>query len=250
MLGYRFGEFEEEIRRLEVWKDYLSQTPVERQQEWLENIVSLAGWFEDASREVLGNYTLNVETFLAQAHPGYRWREDFIFTGRQRVEYHLNMVGTEIMNRSFRAEFLRADRKLIFVPPCMAAPKDGKCQATGTPYGERCAGCTPTCQVHQVTKLAEKLGIEVFMIPDSFSPLASSDGAGLEHARVGVVGVSCPLTIVSGGYEMKRMGIPAQGLILDHCGCSWHWDPGGGIVTEINMRQLKGILDDRVEPRD
>jgi len=238
------GEFKEEVRRLRVWRAFLAAKDTVAQQTALQGAADLAIWFEHASWKALGSYTLHVEQFLLTSHRRYRWREDYMFTGRQRVEYHLNMVGTEIMNRSFRAGFLQAERKIIFVPPCMSAPKDGKCQATPTPYGERCAACTPTCQVHQVTKLGEKHGIQVFMIPDSFSPLSSSKGGGLGDARIGVVGVSCPLTIVSGGYEMKRLGIPAQGLLLDHCGCSWHWDPGGGIVTEINLKQLRMILED------
>lgn len=241
------GEFKEEVKRVEVWSAFLDRKEPAEQRAAFASVIDLAAWFERASQDALGNYTPNVDHFLLTAHPGYRWREDYMFTGRQRVEYHLNMVGAEIMNRSFRQEFMQAEQKIIFVPPCMSAPKDGKCQATATPYGERCAACTPTCQVHQVTKLGEKYGIQVFMIPDSFSPLASSKGQGLGDVQLGVVGVSCPLTIVSGGYEMKRMGIPAQGLLLDHCGCPWHWDPGKGIVTEINLKQLMRILEeDRV----
>ncbi|HSG24623.1 MAG TPA: DUF116 domain-containing protein [Anaerolineales bacterium] len=241
------GEFKEEVKRIEVWQAFLDRKEEANQQAALNSLIDLAAWFESASQNALGKYTPNVDHFLLTAHPSYRWREDYLFTGRKRVEYHLNMVGTEIMNRSFREEFLKAEARFIFVPPCMSAPQDGKCQATATPYGERCKACTPTCQVHQVTKLGEKYGIQVFMIPDSFSPLASSNGQGLGDVRVGVVGVSCPLTIVSGGYEMKRMGIPAQGLLLDHCGCTWHWDPGRGVITEINMKQLMRILEeDRV----
>jgi hypothetical protein len=149
------------------------------------------------------------------------------------------MVGMEIMNRAFREAFLKAGQKIVFVPPCMAAPADGNCQAKDTPNGARCAHCTPGCQVNQVTKYGEKHGIQVFMIPDSFSPL---EGSGKQPEDLGVVGVSCPLTIISGGYEMKRFGIPAQGVLLDHCGCSWHWDPGKGIITEINFRKLIEIV--------
>lgn len=237
------GEFEEEVKRIQHWHAFLASKSDGEQRTVLQSSVDLAGWFEVASLEALGKYTPNVEGFLSGRHVSYRWREDYLFTGRQRVEYHLNMVGTEIMNRAFRQGFLEAERKFIFVPPCMSAPKDGKCQATSTPYGELCAGCTSTCQVHQVTKLGEKHGIQVFMIPDSFSPLASSNGQGLGDAKIGVVGVSCPLTIINGGYEMRRMGIPAQGLLLNYCGCTWHWDPGKGIVTELNFKQLVRILE-------
>ena len=47
-----------------------------------------------------------------------------------------------------------------------------------------------------------------------------------------------------------ELGVPAQGLILDHCGCSWHWDPGKGIVTEINFRKLREILGEDLASND
>lgn len=234
------GEFREEVKRMKTWQAFLSSRS--GAEEVLAGIESFGEWFEQASLEALGAFTPQVEAFLAERHPRFRGREDYVFTGRRRVEYHLYMVGAEIMNQAYREAFLETEKRILFVPPCMAAPQDGKCQAKDTPLGARCSACTPACQVHQATKLGEKLGVEVFMIPDSFSPLGGGDSPGAAAGKVGVVGVSCPLTITGGGWEMRRMGIPAQGLLLDHCGCSWHWDPGKGIVTEINFGQVRRIL--------
>ena len=231
------GDFSEEVRRIRLWQAFLLEEKPD-----LAPVTAFADWFTAASLETLGKYTPNVDEFLAHTHPTYRGREDYLFTGRQRVEYHLYLVGAEIMNRANREKFLATEEKIIFVPPCMSAPADGHCQAKDTPLGAVCAACTPTCQVHQVTKLGEKIGAKVFMIPDSFSPL-SSGGAGMGDTSLGVIGVSCPLTITAGGWEMDRRGVPAQGLLLDHCGCSWHWHLDGGIVTEINFQQLLAILD-------
>jgi hypothetical protein len=233
------GDFEEESRRIRLWQTHFRAGSKPD----LTTVTTFADWFTDSSLGVFGDYTPNVDDFLSQTHPAYRGREDYIFTGRQRVEYHLYLVGTEIMNRANRARFLASEKKIIFVPPCMAAPADGICQAKDTPLGERCASCTPTCQVHQVTKLGEKIGADVFMIPDSFSPL-SGGGSGIGETSVGVIGVSCPLTITGGGWEMKRLGLPAQGLLLDHCGCHWHWDLDRGITTEINFNQLLRLLEE------
>lgn len=235
------GDFKEEVRRLEIWALFFAENSIYTK--YYAIIIEYAKYFNKTSLESLGPYTPNVDKFLTETHPAYRWREDFIFTGRQRVEYHLYLVGMEIMNRSFREAFLESEHKIIFVPPCMAAPADGKCQSVDTPYGARCANCTPGCQVNQITSYGEKHGIQVFMIPDSFSPLDRDGDNGAKPNKLGVVGVSCPLTIVSGGYEMKRLGIPAQGVPLDHCGCSWHWDPGKGIVTEVNLKKLIEIVE-------
>jgi hypothetical protein len=234
------GDFKEEVRRLEIWGEFFSEGTSDAK--LLEKIIDFAKWFEKSSLEALGRYTLNVEKFLDESHASYRWREDYVFTGRRQVEYHLNVVGMEIMNRAFREQFLKAEHKIVFVPPCMANPQDGTCQAVDTPYGAHCAHCTPSCQVNQVTKYGEKHGIQVFMIPDSFSPLNDVGSEGMKDRSLGVVGVSCPLTIVSGGFEMKRLNIPAQGVLLDHCGCPWHWALDKAIITEINFKQLTRTL--------
>jgi len=64
--------------------------------------MAFSAWFEARSEAALGRYTPQVEHYLTEIRPHYRWREDVIFCGRRRVEYHLNMVGTETLNRVFR----------------------------------------------------------------------------------------------------------------------------------------------------
>jgi len=190
----------------------------------------------------LGCYTPHVAQFLADTHPGYRWREDAVFCGRQRVEYHLNMVGTEILNRAFRGVFQETVRQVVLVPPCMQAKPAGECKAQQTPFGSRCAACTPGCRVHQATKLGEKHGFDVLIMPHELSIFSSGKMKPTKDSSVGVVGVSCPLTNPSGGWETKSLDIPAQGVLLDYCGCPWHWHKAG-IPTDINFKQLLRVLD-------
>ena len=146
------------------------------------------------------------------------------------------------MNRSFRDQFLKTERKIIFVPPCMRAKPEGECKAQPTPFGEHCAACTPNCRVHQVTKLGEKQGFDVFIIPDELSVVSDKKMKTSQDNRLGLVGISCPLTNMTGGWETRRLGIPAQGVLLDYCGCPWHWHKQG-IPTDINLNQLLQILD-------
>lgn len=233
--------FSQEVKRLRAWRDFLADQSTDQVLENLETAVAFGAWFESQAEAALGCYTPQVERFLAETHPGYRWREDAIFCGRRRVEYHLNMVGTEILNRAFRDVFLDAKRKVILVPPCMQAQPEGVCQAQLTPFGSRCAGCTSHCRIHQLTKLGEKRGFEVLIMPHELSVFASNAVKPVEGDAVGIVGVSCPLTNVSGGWETKDLGIPAQGVLLDYCGCPWHWHEKG-IPTDINFDQLLTVL--------
>ncbi len=234
------GDFTEDVKRLHTWRDFLSTNKEAAQV--LSIAIGLADWFKTHSLEALGAYTPNVDEFLEKTHPTYQWREDVIFCGRQRVEYHLNMLGTEIMNRVFRDQFLRTERRIVFVPPCMRAKPEGECEAQSTPFGQRCAACTSSCRVNQVHKLGEKYNFDVFMIPDELSVVSDSKMKAQNDHQLGLVGVSCPLTNMSGGWEMRRLGIPAQGVLLDYCGCPWHWHKEG-IPTDININQLLHILD-------
>jgi len=231
------GEFSEETFRLSLWYSYINTISGEKQAACLEAARTLADWFKIESEARLGKYTANVESFLENKHPGYRWREDKFFCGRKREEYHMNMVGTEILNRSFREQFLDADEKIILLPPCMQAKQDGSCEAFETPFGDQCAHCTPGCKIHQISLLGDKHGFKVAIIPHELSVFSSGEMKAPTGQKIGIVGVSCPVTNVTGGWETKKLGIPAQGVLLDYCGCYWHWHPDG-IPTDINIKQL------------
>jgi hypothetical protein len=236
------GDFEQEVTRLRA---ILSIQPTGDQ---IAAVLALADWFAPRSLDALGRYTANVERFLHETHPSYRWREDVIFCGRARLEYHLNMVGTEIMNRAFRAAFLAAPRKIVLVPPCMRAKTADECQARETPFGEQCAACEPRCHVHQVTQLGKKHGFAVYIMARELTSFSPGEGAQAAMTEFGVVGVSCPLTNAQGGWKAKKLHIPAQGLLLDYCGCVYHWHLDGGIPTAINLRQLMHLLEPESAP--
>jgi hypothetical protein len=95
--------------------------------------------------------------------------------------------------------------------------------------------------VHQLTKLGEKCGFAVLIMPHELSVFSSGAVEPVEAGAVGIVGVSCPLTNPSGGWETQDLGIPAQGVLLDYCGCPWHWHKEG-IPTDINFGQLLRVL--------
>lgn len=230
------GNFSKEVKRLRPWRDFLASQPPAEAARSLTAAIAFAAWFESSSVLALGPYTPHVEQFLAETHPHYRWREDYVFCGRQRVEYHLNMVGTELLNRAFREAFLRTTQRIVILPPCMKAKQD-ECQARPAPLGARCAGCTPGCRVRQVTALGEKHDFAVFIMPDELSVFSGGPTTLAKGDAPGVVGVSCVLTNAPGGWETQDLGVPAQGVLLDYCGCKWHWHPKG-IPTDINTGQL------------
>jgi hypothetical protein len=235
------GDLSQEVRRLRAWRDFLAGQPPEQSAENLAQVIALAAWFEARSESALGRYTPHVEWFLAGTYRKYRGREDLVFCGRRRVEYHLAMVGIEILNRAFRAAFLATGRKVVLVPPCMKARPDDECQARSTSLGARCAACTPGCRVHQLTRLGEKHGFGVLMLPDELAVYSGTAAQPGGDGDVGIVGVSCVLTNCAGGWETRDLGVPAQGVPLDYCGCRYHWHKDG-IPTDINFDHLLEVL--------
>jgi hypothetical protein len=223
-------------KRFGEWHAYFVAMGKPFTQTALARCLALAEEFAVTSREALGKYTENVERFLGEEAPKHRLRYDARLLSRSRVEYHLGMLGTGILNRAYRQRFLATGRKMVILPPCMCAPVK-ECKAVETPFGATCQACTPSCRVNQITKLGEKRGFSVTMIPDDVKVF----GSGKDIGSIGLVGVSCALTNWNGGWDAGALGIPAQGLLLDYVGCKFHWDKEG-IPTDTNLKRLQEIL--------
>lgn len=239
------GEFTQEIRRLERWRAYFGTLSGTEVADGLASVITLAAWFELRSEAVLGRYTGHVEQFLKEVHPQHRWREDVIFCGRRRVEYHLNMVGAELMNRAFRPAFLRTVRKEVLLPGCLRARSEEECPALSTPLGYRCVGCTPQCRVHRLKRFGEAHGFGVAVITHESS--FNGKGVGQTDDSLGIVGIACVLNLIAGGWKAKALGLPAQCVLLDYCGCKNHWHPEG-VVTDLNLTVFRQILEIPVKP--
>ncbi len=237
------GELREEALRFARWRAYWETMPPAR---WEKGAVALSGfvdWFIARSGEALGEYTENVDRFLEQARHRYRWREDRVQCTRSRVEYHLNMVGAEIMNRSFRQDFTNTEAKAVLVPGCMRARPAMECKSVRVREGLRCAGCLPQCRVNRLRELGEKQNFDVYIIPHASDLSLWSPRP--DQPRRGVVAVACVPTLVEGGWELKRYDVSAQCVLLDYSGCKKHWHPDG-VPTTMNIRELKRILEGKM----
>ena len=41
---------------------------------------------------------------------------------------------------------------------------------------------------------------------------------------------------------MRQIDVPVQGVLLDYCGCQWHWGLEDHFPTDINLKQLMETL--------
>ncbi|MCZ7556029.1 MAG: DUF116 domain-containing protein [Bacteroidia bacterium] len=234
------GEYREEVRRLHTIIDYLTALDAFEREWHLENALQYADSFFDSAARRLGEYTAWVNDWRRHSAPAHRNREDYLLCDRKREEYHLSMLGAELMNRSFLRRYRETGARAVLLPACLRGEHAVHCKARKENLDMICTGCTPECRVQRIRALAAAQGATVHIIPHSsdFSRWLRSWARGKD---VGVVGVACVLHLITGGLELRDLDIPAQCVLLDHCGCTQHWDPEGR-QTELNEKTLSVML--------
>lgn len=233
------GEYVQELKPLYLLKDFLSTKDYEETEEILANILSFSNYFCDFAKKSLGKYTSHVDNFINQYITCHINQEDIIFCSRTEIEYHLNMFGAEIMNRVFKADFEKRDRKAVLLPGCMKNPKGQRCLASEERLGEVCKLCNNNCPVCEITKKGLKNNFEVYIVSHESSAFSKANEDDKEN--LGIVGVACVLNLIAGGWKARSLGMPAQCVILNYVGCSNHWTDNP-FSTSINYLELEKIL--------
>lgn len=233
------GEYREEVVRLRQWERRLAALPHEQRTGIIHAVAELAEWFDGTALKELGRYTTRVEEFLERCSRRYRYREDGVSCAKARVEYHLGMVGACILNESFRPAFESCREWVLLVPGCMRHLAPEHCRAEVTRRGSKCTQCAPACRVNELTRLGRDHGFEVMMLhhASDLSVWAPEPG----ETATGVVGVACVPQLVGGGWKLQSLGIPAQCVMLDGCGCRAHWHETG-LPTTLCTPEVLRIL--------
>ncbi len=234
-----FGDFEQEVKRLKHWVSFMTNVDMSNNCNHLKSLIEFADWFEIEGQNYLGKYTYNVANFIKEKESLYRWREDRIFCLRKPIEYHLNMVGAQILSMEYKADFLKASKKKVLLPACMRSHLDSKCRATSRSLGLVCAKCTSGCIVNTISNLGDKNGYEVYIVHHESSAFSNK-------VEGGIVGVSCVTRLIEGGWKAKELGLPPQCVLLDYCGCKKHWDDNG-LSTTLNLSELNKIMQESAQ---
>lgn len=231
------GDYKYETKHMKIWGDFLSKKGVNEIALSLTQILMFSDWFTETACKNLSQYTENVNNFINQKLAHHLNKEDIIFCGRKQVEYHLNMVGAEIMNRTYNERFKERPRKAVILPGCMRLHKE--CSSKEESLGHKCMLCDKNCNVARISEKGLKEGFEVYIV--SHESTAFSKSTKKDRKELGIVGIACVNNLVSGGWKSDSLGIPAQCVILEQVGCQNHWDKEG-FPTEINHHELEKVL--------
>lgn len=234
------GEFSEEVIRINNWIEWFNTFQSVHSELIIRKSIEFSDFFVSICDDYMGKYLPNLNTFLASHNKNYKYKEDYFFTKRSKDEYFINMIGSELLNRAFKEEFDGTNYKTVLLPSCMRPLNGDNCKAHEIKGNFYCSGCNLNCNIYKIDIELRKLGYQSCIMPHSsgFSKFLSQ---WKNQNNTGLVGVACTLNLLKGGYEMKKLEIPSQCVLLDFCGCKKHWSKNG-VATNLNIEQLKNIL--------
>ncbi len=230
------NEFKEEVKRFRIFINYLKQKDEYEKEEIVDKLIKVTDSFIEKGEKELSVYTKNVNKFIEENINNYKWKEDYIFCGRKEVEYHLSMVGAELLNRAFKQKYKQTKKRALLLPACMREKSAELCNAKKMGLDFLCTGCSNTCKINSIKKQVKEYDCDTYIIPHS-SDFSNWLKKWENTTEIGVIGVACPLNLMQGGLELRALNIPSQCVLLDYCGCKNHWCKEG-IATGINNTQL------------
>ncbi|RAP52000.1 MAG: hypothetical protein BZ138_03970 [Methanosphaera sp. rholeuAM270] len=199
----------------------------------MDDCLVLTRWFCKNSGKYLREYTSNLDNYIEQNGNSHLMEEDVIFYHGHELEYHLNMLGAEIMNRLFREEYDKRIRKAIILPSCMNS-NNKKCKAKEERLGHVCTFCNTKCNVFRISKQYKEH--ELYIV--SHESTAFKGAKKEDQKELGILGVTCVLNLISGGWKASNLSIPPQCVLLEHVACKKHWLTED-IYGNINPQELK-----------
>lgn len=229
-----------QTQKLRLWQRFiLEQTPSNRTLVW--QLVDYAtNWFAAHSSEVLGVFTAQVNGFLANFDASNR--SDALFCTSSVLEYHINMVGAEILNRLWQKSFAATEQRLLVLPGCLrAAPSS--CTAEKWILGFRCNYCSNGCQIRELSQLGADYCFHVAFAKHQSSLVSHVQGLSSlgQHGSLGILGVACVLSLLEGGYMLEAHMVLGQCVPLDFCGCKNHWHEDG-LFARVSVKRVVEIM--------
>jgi uncharacterized protein len=236
------GEFTREVERLTDWHRFLIGLSVQERNSVIAASLKSAANFTLNAKQNLGIFTAEIENFLKRQPALYKYRENYFFTARKENEYFLNMFGAEVINRVEREKFRKTRNKLLLLPTCMRQYAANKCKAIFDGKGMLCQACNANCNIHRTASSIGYKGVKTYIIHHS-SMFSKNLKGFAAQSDTGIIGVACALNLLAGGYELKKLNIPAQCIYLDYSGCKKHWHPTDSQQpTTIQMNRLMDLV--------
>lgn len=169
-------------------------------------------------------------------------RSDILFCTSPVLEYHINMVGAEILNKLWKKNFRETKHQLLVLPGCLRS-NPSSCTAEEWILGFKCSQCSKGCPIKELSENGEHFGFHVSFVKHQSSFVSHVQGLDKleQHGRLGVLGVACVLSLLQGGLMLKAHKVQAQCVPLDFCGCKSHWHREG-LPAQVSVERVLDLM--------
>ena len=158
---------------------------------------------------------------------------------RPADSYLRNMLAVGVLNQIMRDAFLKTDRKIIVLPDCLKNYSGWDCCKIDLGNESECIQCTPECIVYEAVERFAGDHTAIVLEPEDMDAYFAE--ARRQFGSVGIVGVACALTMLSGFEKTLKYRHPTQGVFLNYSSCAHHWaDPAYN--TNFSLRRLAWVL--------
>lgn len=195
--------------------------------------------FIQLGKDRLGPYVSGVDAFVEQLGAKGGLKKTGL-RAKPAETYIRNMLAVGVLSRIMRPAFLETKRRVIVLPECLKKYGEETCCKADLGDGSyTCSQCNSDCIVFESVEWFVNDHTTLVLEPDDmdiyFADLRKSYGA------VGIVGVACALTMLSGFQRTLKHKHPTQGVFLNYASCGHHWaDPGYN--TSYSLKRMAWVL--------
>ena len=155
-----------------------------------------------------------------------------------REQYHLYMLEIELINRLFREEFLKADRKIALMPYCLQ-DFSVSCKSAENGFDYQCTHCSGKCFQNHASRILEAHSIEPYIwMGGDMKQLAKYTFH--EKRTFGVLGIACIPELTFGMRTCRRNNIPVVGIPLNANRCA-RWF-GDFFTNSVDLNELEKLV--------
>lgn len=187
---------------------------------------------------LLAPYLEGIDNFVA-CQTDKSWKEPDPLRRKPAETYLRNALAVGVLNLLQRQAFMAATKRVVVLPACLKDYGDWDCVAADGKTPSECARCHPGCPVYDTLERFADDRTTVLIEPEDLAITLSKIKA--KDGPVGVAGVACVLTLLSGFDRTIKLQLPTQGVFLNYSSCAHHW-ANPPYNTEYSLRQLARVL--------
>ena len=129
-----------------------------------------------------------------------------------------DLLKMQTLNLTQKQEFLKSEKRALFLPHCCRKYMDSRCQAVfETALNSYvCAHCSPDCFVNKAETIAREKGYDVYVLSGG----SCVPNILKQKNYEGVVGVACGPEVAMSGEKLSSIGVAWQSIPLLKNGCA------------------------------